>query len=176
MDVLAYIKGAVADAHRFNDIAAENMTSEVGLWQPQGTANTIQALLAHVVTGEDNAINRAMRAGEKLNEQPAENSSLFVSKGWSKELGIPTERGGQWTKGWKLNLDAFHAYRKAVHKETDMFLETLTEDDLEREVFWFNGANTLGGLMRMVVIHHQLLHSGEISTLKGLQGLKGLPM
>ena len=56
-----------------------------------------------------------------------------------------------------------------------MWLETLKEEDLDREVFWFGGANTVGGLLRMVVIHHQLLHSGEISTLKGLQGLKGLP-
>ena len=176
MDVLAYIKGSIADAHRFNDIAASELTEEVSMWQPQGTANTIQALVAHMTTGEDNAINRAIRNSEKLNEQPETNSSLFVSKGWSKELGIPTERGGQWTTGWTLNLAAFQAYRKSVHKETDMFLETLTEADLDREVFWFNGANTVGGLLRMVVIHHQLLHSGEISTLKGLQGLKGLPM
>ena len=176
MDVLDYIKGSIADAHRFNDIAASDLTEEIGLWQPSGTANTIQALVAHMTTGEDNAINRAIRNGEKLNEQPTTNSSLFISKGWSKELGIPTERGGQWTKGWTLNLPAFQAYRKAVHKETDAWLETLTEADLEREVFWFNGANTVGGLLRMVVIHHQLLHSGEISTIKGLQGLKGLPM
>jgi hypothetical protein len=176
MDVLDYIKGSIADAHRFNDIAASELTEEIGLWQPSGTANTIQALVAHMTTGEDNAINRAIRNGEKLSEPGASNSSLFVSKGWSKELGIPPERGGQWTKGWNLNLDAFQAYRKAVHKETDAWLETLAEDDLDREVFWFNGPNTVGGLLRMVVIHHQLLHSGEISTLKGLQGLKGLPM
>jgi hypothetical protein len=151
MDVLDYIKGAIADAHRFNDIAASELTEEIGLWQPSGTANTIQALVAHMTTGEDNAVQRAIRNGEKLNEQPATNNSLFISKGWSKEL-------------------------KAVHKETDAWLETLKVDDLDREVFWFNGANTVGGLLRMVVIHHQLLHSGEISTIKGLQGLKGLPM
>jgi len=99
MDALAYIKGSIADAHRFNDLAASELTAEVSMWQPQGTANTIQALVAHMTTGEDNAINRAIRNGEKLSEQPATNSSLFISKGWSKELGIPTERGGQWTKG-----------------------------------------------------------------------------
>ena len=98
-DVLSYIRGAIADAHRFNDIANSELTAEVGLWQPSGTANTIQALVAHMTTGEDNAINRAIRAGEKLNEQAASNSSLFMSKGWHKELGIPTERGGQWQKG-----------------------------------------------------------------------------
>ena len=116
MDVLDYIKGSIADAHRFNDIAASELTDEIGLYQPSGTANTIQALVAHMTTGEDNAVQRAIRNGEKLNEQPSTNSSLFISKGWSKELGIPTERGGQWTKGWTLNLPAFQAYRKAVHK------------------------------------------------------------
>ena len=176
MDIIDYIKSAVADAHRFNDIANADLTPEVAVWQPQGTANTIQALVAHMTMGEDNAIQRAIKAGEKLNDPAASNSSLFISKGWSKELGVPPERGGQWTKGWQLNLEAFQAYRKAVHKETDAWLETLKPDDLEREVVWFNGPNTAGGLLRMVVIHHQLLHSGEISSLKGQQGLKGLPI
>src|SRR4029078_2246316 len=111
MAALAYIKGSIADVHRFNDSAASELTEEVSMWQPQGTANTIQALVAHMTTGEDNAINRAIRNGAKLNEQPPNHSSLFISKGWSKELRIPTERGGQWTKVWTLNLDAFQAYR-----------------------------------------------------------------
>jgi hypothetical protein len=176
MDIVQYVTGAIRDAHRFNDIAATDLTDEAAVWQPDGTANTIQALIAHMTMGEDNAIQRAIRGGEKLNEQPSGGGSLFLTKGWSDELGIPPERGGQWTKGWKLNIPAFQAYRKAVHKATDAWLETLEPDDLDREVFWFNGPNTVGGLLRMVVIHHQLLHAGEISTLKGQQGLKGLPM
>ena len=176
MDIVQYITGAIQDAHRFNDIAASELTEDVALWQPGGTANTIQALVAHMTMGEDNAIQRSIKGGEKLNESPAGGASLFASKGWSVELGIPTERGGQWTKGWKLNLPAFQAYRKAVHKATDEWLTTLKVEDLDREVFWFNGPNTMAGLLRMVVIHHQLLHSGEISSLKGQQGLKGLPM
>jgi hypothetical protein len=56
-------------------------------------------------------------------------------------------------------------------------LASLTPEDMDRQVEWVRGPiRPLEGLLQTVFIHHILGHCGEISVIKGLRGLKGLPM
>ena len=164
MEIIEYLNGSLVAVHNMMNIALTDLTPEVRHWQPTGTANTIAQLVAHMVGAEDRAINVSIKGGSTLGET------------WAAKTGIPQERGGQWRKDWSLNIDPFCEYTKAVQASATECLASLTAADLDKEVQWFNGPNTAGGLIRMVVLSHILLHSGEISTLKGLQGLKGLPM
>jgi hypothetical protein len=164
MEIIEYLNGSLVAVHNMMNIALQDLTPEVAQWQPTGTANTIAQLLAHMVGAEDRAINVSIKGGTTLGET------------WGAKTGIPQERGGHWRKDWALNIDAFTDYTKAVQASAAECLAALTPADLDKEVQWFNGPNSTGGLIRMVVFNHPLLHSGEISALKGMQGLKGLPM
>lgn len=164
MEIIEYVNGSLVAVHNMVNIALQDLTPEVVQWQPTGTANTIAQLLAHLVGAEDRAINVSIKGGSTLGET------------WAARTGIPQERGGQWRKDWTLNIDAFLEYAKAVQASATECLASLTPAGLDKEVQWFNGPNSTAGLIRMVVLHHPLLHSGEISALKGMQGLKGLPM
>ena len=164
MEIIEYLNGSLVSVHTMMNIALQDLSPEVAHWQPTGTANSIAQLLAHMVGAEDRAINVSIKGGATLGEI------------WGAKTGIPQERGGHWRKDWALDIDAFSDYSKAVQASATECLATMTADDLNKEVQWFNGPNTTAGLLRQVVLKHPLLHSGEISALKGMQGLKGLPM
>ena len=166
MDIKDYLIGSVEDAHRMLGIAMQDLTDEVALWQPPGTANTIASLLAHMVIGEDRAINRMIKGGE----------SLFESGGWPERTGIPAGQGAIWETGWSLNLPAFKQYQEAVQVTATTYLEGAVAADFDREVPAFGTTmRPVAGILRGIIIHHILGHTGEISALKGVQGLKGLP-
>jgi len=156
---------ALNDAHRMGDIALEGLTREVAQYDAGGTTNTIQQLLSHMTIGEDNAINRMLKGGERILE----------AQGWAAKTAIPTERGAVWGKEWALDLDAFREYRELVKHSAVDYVSNMDLADLDREVEWMNGTRPAHSVLQVVVIHHMLGHSGEVSALKGLQGLKGLP-
>jgi len=60
-----------------------------------------------------------------------------------------------------------------VAAATDSYLATLKEGDLERKVKTPAGEQTLLWLFSIAVIGHIHDFTGEISCLKGLQGLQG---
>jgi hypothetical protein len=153
------------DAHRMGDIALEELTPEVAHFDAGGTTNTIAQLLAHLTVGEDGGFNRMIMGGERLIE----------TNGWAEKIGIPLERGAVWGKEWRLNIDAFREYREGVKLSASKYIETMDLADLDKEVEAFNGPRPIHNIIQIVVVNHMLGHAGEISTLKGIQGLKGLP-
>jgi uncharacterized protein YdgA (DUF945 family) len=74
-----------------------------------------------------------------------------------------------------LNLLAFREYQQTVQAAADEWLSTTQPADLEREVTHGPFNRPIAAQLRGTVIHHMLGHCGEISALKGVQGLKGLP-
>jgi hypothetical protein len=120
--------------------------------------------MTHLTTGEDNAVAR-LRGGE----------SILQSQGWYARTGIPEGPRAFWQKGWTLDLDAFTEYRELVKSAAKEYFQNIEIADLDREVEWFNGARPASTIIQVIVLNHMLGHSGEISALKGVQGLKGLP-
>lgn len=165
MEFKDYIVSALADAHRMVDIAMQDLTPEVAHFEPGGTTNTIAQLLAHVSMGEDNAFNRVLQGGQ----------SIIEAENWYARTGIPEGRGAIWQKGWTLNVEALAEYREKVKASSLAYLEKLDVSSLDKDVEWFNGPRPASNIIQVVVTNHVLGHAGEISTIKGLQGLKGLP-
>lgn len=147
------------------DIALEGLTPEVAHFDAGGTTNTIAQLMAHMTIGEDGGFNRFLQGKDRIIE----------TNGWAEKIGIPLERGAVWGKDWKLKIDAFREYRELVKQSASSYLETMDLADLDREVEAFAGPRPAHNIIQIIVINHMLGHSGEISTLKGIQGLKGLP-
>jgi len=165
LDFIEFIRAEAGEGQRMLDIALTDLTDEVANWQPPGTANSIGQLLAHVVTGQDRVVNAVLTGGE----------AALQAGGWAAKTGIPEDRGAIWTKGWQLRVEPFREYREQVRAGLEKYLATINLDSLEQEFPWAGRTQSGWWMVRTIFINHILGHAGEISTLKGLQGLKGLP-
>ena len=109
---------------------------------------------------------RCLRAGELL----------FQSGDWAVKTGIPAEDNEIWQPGWSLNLEAFDAYRGEVQQSMDALLADLDPATLDDEIEAFGSPRRRGWMLRVEVSNHILSHLGEVSTLRGMKGLAGLPI
>ena len=166
MDERQLLIEELADGHRMVGAALSDLSSEVAEWQPGGTANSIASLLAHTIVGEDRVVNQMFGAGELL----------FQSGDWAVKTGIPAENSEIWQPGWSLNLEAFDAYRREVQQSMDAFMADLDPATLDDEIEAFGSPRRRGWMLRVAVSNHILSHLGEVSTLRGMKGLAGLPI
>jgi hypothetical protein len=170
MQTLEFIRSSVEAVNGMVDTAMQDLTDDVVNWHPGGTANTIAQLLAHLVSGQDLLVNQRLQAG---------GGSTLHESGWSQKTGIPLERPLIWQQrdAWRLNLPAFDEFRREVGACALRLLDSTNEADLDRTAFWIRGPERpVGMLWQMNYINHGLGHCGEVSAIKGMQGLKGLPI
>lgn len=135
---------------------------------PPGTANVISAILLHQAGIEDAIVQQRLR-GEL---------GIWERDGWAEKTGVATTPGGG--GGWEelkaqtVALAPIQAYA-AVHATTDTYLASLTDEELRREMPWpFGGTRTVADFLALVVVH-TVFHAGEVSALKGVQGVLGIP-
>jgi len=168
MNATEYIRRQIAGARRVSDGVTSDLTDEMLNWTPPGTANPISAILAHVISGEDRFIQTVIQG----------KPTLWETQNWAEKMGVSVapRRGANWEeyRGRKLSLGPFKAYEDAVRAATDAYLDTLTEEELDRKVI-FNNEERLVGDMLALLVTHATQHAGEIAALKGIQGAKGLP-
>lgn len=75
-------------------------------------------------------------------------------------------------------MPALRAYGQAVFVDTESYIASLSPEDLDREIdvtHWGMGKVPLGAFIGAITLVNTNRHCGEISLLKGLQGLKGYP-
>lgn len=166
MELKDYIIGNMDDAHRMLGIALTDLDDKIVSYRASDHVNSIAQILAHVVMGEDRLINASCKGGERI----------FDAQGWESKTGIPGAQGAVWNeKAWQLNIPAFLEYQQLVQAAATDYIQTATPAELEREVTFGPFTRSVADQLRGVLVHHMLGHSGEISALKGVQGLKGLP-
>ena len=135
---------------------------------PGSTIGSIASTYAHAVLGEDIVVH-AMFQGKP---------PIFEAQGWAAKTGVSNPGPMQnldWAKTVKLNVPAFQEYAKTVYAATNAFLAGLTEADLQRKVPGPVGEQPLEESLVVLLATHYMAHGGEITALKGAQGLKGLP-
>lgn len=135
--------------------------------QPGGRANSISATIGHVFTATDTVLNvilknspplfQTMNTG--LSEPPPSGEEFFHWHAWGARI--------------QLDLPTALPYGKAVFADVAAYLGTLDDSDLDQVI-----ATPIGEHERFVMVHGAILnniitHTGEISTLKGLQGIQG---
>jgi len=142
---------------------------------PGGKALPLGAVYAHLILSEDMTVQMYLQGKEPLYE-----SSWKGKNGVSQPMAAMDENWAtnneKWAKSVKINLNQFRDYSKAVYAATDEYLNSLKEEDLEREVnlgSW--GKKTVAYMLYAFVIGHMYSLTGEISALKGIQGAKGYP-
>src|SRR5690606_12905671 len=132
------------------------------------TIGSIASIYVHALDSEDWAIQQLIQNKPKL----------IDSGKWYERWGLPAPSSGievDWTTA-NVPLAEMRAYGKEVYAATDAWLNGATDADLDQQIDWHSGQKKSAGWVLADVIHvHLPFHAGEISSLKGLMGLKGLP-
>jgi hypothetical protein len=133
---------------------------------PGATINSVGAIYAHTIFGEDGLLNGLVRGA----------TPVYFAEGWAPKIGVEMPAGSM-EPAWHVDYDlqSFREYADGVYRATDNYLATLTDQDLERMVdAGFMPPVPLSQFLSDVLLWHVATHQGEISALKGAQGLNGL--
>ena len=144
-------------------LSVQDLTDEQYNWQPEGTCNPIAKTDAHASLALDFYVNGAMR-NEPL---------IWPTIATAQDL--PTDMASLWGYKQPIPQKLIRDYSDKVQGAVFSYLESIRDSDLIREVdsrLW--GKRPIGFLLQMIS-SHTAFHAGEISTLKGIQGLKGQP-
>jgi hypothetical protein len=135
---------------------------------PGATINSIGAIYAHTILGEDGILNGLVRGG----------TPVYYAGGWAPKVGLDMPKGGM-EPDWAvtLDLDLFRQYAAAVYQATDEYLATVSDAELDRIVEpGFAPPMPVRSLVTNILAWHVATHQGEISALKGVQGFNGLDL
>jgi len=135
---------------------------------PGAQINSIGAIYAHTIFGEDGLLNGLVRGA----------TPVYFAGGWAQKVGVDMPKGGlepDWTPN--IDLGVFRQYAAAVHRSMDDYLATATEAEMARVVNpGFAPPQPVSAFLGNVLLWHVATHQGEISALKGVQGMNGLEM
>lgn len=178
MTTLEMAKVLLQDAHETLEGTMSGVNDEIANWQPAGKALSVAAAYAHAVFSEDMLLNSMVRKGPML-----------VDMGWSDKMGLSkphpmtTESWeqdfAQWAKDVRIEVSKLQEYAQAVYQQTNDYLESLSEDDFLKTNIdlsgWGMGDYPLWRFFHRFMIGHADNLTGEISSVKGIQNLKGYP-
>ena len=161
-------------AHKVLEDTVSGINEEQAHWQPGGQAHSIAANYAHIVVQEDVIVNVLLKGGDPLF------ATTFAGKtGLSDIPPLPSTelvKWQEWGEQLRLDLETVAAYSQAVYNSTEAYLDTVTDDVLLQNIdTGFLGEMSKFELLNLTVLTNCNWHTGEISAVKGLQGLKGYP-
>jgi hypothetical protein len=167
MDVKTTLQQQMQSLHGTMEAAIGDCSPEVLSAKLAGsTINSIGAVYAHTIFSEDGLVNGLVRGG----------TPVYFAGGWAPKVGLEMPKGGM-EPDWAvtLPLDVFRQYAAAVGKATSEYLASATDAELDRVVDpGFAPAMPVRALFANVLAWHLASHQGEISALKGVQGVNGL--
>jgi hypothetical protein len=170
LDTVSILRGQLDWAHNvMNNTIGDTPPEVLAKTLPGAQIGAIAGIYAHVVFGEDRQIQAQLQA----------KPTILESGGWDKKLNVEMPSGRQdleWRSNFKMGLEGFMDYAKAVYESTDAYLAGLTPSDLEKTFARPDGSQVaIGTFLYNTATTHIITHMGEIAALKGVSGLKGLP-
>jgi hypothetical protein len=154
VELLQFSLGAAFDVLSW---VTADLTQEQADWRPPGTANTIGSIYSHILSYVDFYVRNYCIEGkpqpETVESRPAE----------------------LWMQDVQVDLSELHAFAGQVRSTAQNWLSSLTPKDLEHRTRTTAGELNEGQALELFIIWHINAHCGEISALKGCQGLKGYP-
>ena len=152
----------------------EGVTDEVAHFMPQGKANPVAGTYAHLVFSEDLFLHTFLKKTPQLCETTFKDktgASALHPTDWAVEYP-------KWLREVRLDMDQFNKYAKAVFALTEEYVGSLSDADLENDVDMTEfgmGVKKPHDFIANILSGHAYSIMGEISVLKGIQGLKGYP-
>lgn len=160
--------------HQILEQTMDGVTNDVAHFQPKGTANPVSGTYAHIIFSEDMFLHMFLKKDQPLYE------TTFKDKTGASEVQPSdwAEAYPKWLREVKVDVKQFREYAKAVYKETEDYVATLTDEDLEKDVDMSDfgmGKRKMYDFIANLINGHAFSITGEIAVLKGIQGLKGYP-
>jgi hypothetical protein len=176
MDAISLLQIQLQHARQWMAGTMAEVTDEMAHWTPPGVANPLGATYAHLVVSED------MIVSGMLKQSPPLFATSWADKtGLSEPMPMPGpdwKDYGSWARRVQIDLPALREYAQAVQANTDEYLNSLSPEALDTVVDLSNvgfGEVTFGWIIGRLLIGHIDNECGEISCLKGLQGMRGYP-
>jgi hypothetical protein len=154
VELLQFSLGAAFDV--LSSVTAD-LTQEQADWRPPGTANTIGSVYSHILTYVDYYVRN------------------YFAEGKPQPQTVESRPAELWMQDVQVDLSELHAYADQVCSTAQNWLSSLAPKDLERTELTTAGEINKGQAVELFIIWHINAHCGEISALKGCQGLKGYP-
>ena len=170
MNTISSYREGLRWAYELLEMVMADVTPELAHATPPGIANPLAAIYAHAVVDLDIIPNYLLQG------KPA----LYQSA-WAGKTGISDPQWQMtfdWARSVQVDLPAARAYAKAAYESTDAYLASLSDSDLNKEIDLTNvgfGLRSLSWCLNALVISHLNNMIGEVSVLKGIQGVKGYP-
>ncbi len=173
MTALELIKLELKDARITFEDTVRDVSIEMLGKDPGGMALPLEAAIAHLILFEDLLIQKFLAGKAPLYE-----SSYLEKTGLSSLMPNLDENWSKnhldWAKSLKMDLSSFNSYKQAVYEATDSYINSLKEEDMEKEIdMGAFGKHKVAPLLFNFIIAHTLSLTGEISAAKGVQGQKG---
>ncbi len=163
------IKDALGRNEEYMLAAVEGLSDEELHQRPAPESNRIGWLMWHLSRVQDFAVS-------SMGEQ----ETVWVREGWHERFGMAPDPAYRGNGDTNEQVDAFAsppaetllAYYKAVRANTDAFLDSLTEADLERLVPPVRGTEPVPLRERLpAIIVESIHHGGQVCYARGaLQG------
>ena len=154
VELLQFSLGAAFDI--LSRVTAD-LTQEQADWRPPGIANTIGSIYSHILTYVDYYVRN------------------YYIEGKPQPVTVESRPAELWMQDVQVDLSELHQFASEVESTVQDWLSSLTPADLERRGDTTGGELSLAQGLELFVIWHINAHCGEISALKGCQGLKGYP-
>ena len=172
MGSMDYFRSAAQDLHKNYFEAIDGLTDDQFHFRPLDAGNHIAFILWHYVRTEDTVLNSLLQ----------KKTTVWNAEEWDKKLGMDPRSQGTGMSAEEAaavrigDIGEFKKYMESAFKATEAFLETVKEEDLEQvHDLPFLGKRSLYQLIGGTILQHGANHMGEISYVKGLQGMKGSP-
>lgn len=164
----------LTEVHKWFMQTLDGVTDEVAAFMPPGKANPIAGTYAHLVFSEDFFAHMLLQGKKPLMETD------WLNKTGASEIQPSEwqEAYPKWLKSVKVDMAKMNTYAETVFKASETYLASLTDDDLMKKVdmsAFGMGSRTASTVWGGMIIGHAYSIMGEISALKGIQGLKGYP-
>lgn len=175
--IISLIREQLQQAHQFLERTMDGVTSEQAHWVPPGNAHSIGATFVHAIMAEDIVINVMLKG-----RAPLFATTWSDKTGFSEPMPMPGpdwHEYAQWARRVRVDLTEIQAYIQAVYAVTDDYLSSLDPEDMDQVVDLSNmhmGQVTRAWIFSRLLIGHADNICGEISCLKGLQGVQGYPI
>ena len=169
MKIADLLREQLKSNHEVLEGTMADVTPEVASFSQTGKAQSVGASYAHAVISEDMIVSKILM-GKKMMTEGADTGL---------SIPMPTESFDtypDWVKNVQIDLDKLRAFAKEVYKQSDDYIASLNEESMDEEVdmgLWGKASRAM--VISNFVIAHAAHLTGEISAIKGVQGLKGYP-
>lgn len=159
------------NAHETLEATMQDVTAEVAHVRELGKALPVGAAYVHAVCSEDVLLSKFI-----LQKDPIMKDASSIGLSEFMPDFSNWDRHAIWAQNVTVDLTKFRTYAREVYAATDVYVSTLKDEDLDKDLDMGQfGKHKLGFVLSAFFLLHLANLTGEISAAKGLQGLKGYP-